>query len=398
MNARSKDESGDVMIVGVGVTVILLFLILSLIITLVCKKQKNGKREKDKKRERSHSESTSSRRSILIERYPPSKPYSNALGGEMFMSPPLDRTQSIFSDESEPDYKNYLSRSMSVPHDSGYPSYAGSCDIPTVISPLNRQMTQMTDLEDDVFDDTLSKDGEPKYNRLNSPSFTADMMLKGGRGRSGSVTSPYAFFSPPRLGVSGLPSSHGSQMSRSYRQYSNSDKQPQTTARHYSNSAIQPDKHPQTTTSATMGRLRNPNYISMVTSDNRKTSSEITEELEKRMATMSDWQRDMEPTNSLSHLKLPSLPEIPKSPIFTSELPKLPGYSGDLPKLPGYSGDLPKLPGYAGDLPDLPAFSSDVPKLPGYSSERKGHCSEMTGYHPELSLAGFAPKNRNIIV
>lgn len=365
MNARSKDESSEFMIVGLGVTLIILFIII-LSISLVCKKQKNGKREKDKKRDRSHSVSTSSRRSILIERYPPSTPYTNALGGDMFMSPALDRTQSIFSDASEPDYKHYLGRSMSVPHDSGFPSYAGSCDIPTVISPLNRQVSSgigmdssVTTLDDDVFDESLSKDGEPKYNRLNSPSFTADMMLKGGRGRSGSVTSPYAYFSPPRLGVSGLPS----QMTRSYR--------------HYSNTATQPEKQPQRTSSATMGRLHTPNYISMLSSDNRKTDTEIAEELRMRMSELTH-HRDVEPSNSLAHLQLPSLPELPKPAIFAKDLPKLPGYSPD--------------------LPDLPAFSSDMSKLPGYSSERKGHCSEMTGYHPELSLPGYAPKNRNLIV
>ena len=55
------------------------------------------------------SSSSGSRRSMLIERYPPSK-YTKDLGGDMFISPPSDKSGSTFSESADPrDYKVFES-------------------------------------------------------------------------------------------------------------------------------------------------------------------------------------------------------------------------------------------------------------------------------------------------
>ena len=46
---------------------------------------------------------------MLIERYPPSK-YTKDLGGDMFISPPSDKSGSTFSESADPrDYKVFES-------------------------------------------------------------------------------------------------------------------------------------------------------------------------------------------------------------------------------------------------------------------------------------------------
>ena len=101
-----------------------------------------------------------------------------------------------------------MSTGLGQDSDRGYDSYrAGTC---SVHGTLKRHISSGIDttMEEDVFDDysgSESKSG-PAF-----PFHTADMMLKGGGGRSrsraGSLSSP-THVNPPRLGISGLYSDH----------------------------------------------------------------------------------------------------------------------------------------------------------------------------------------------
>ena len=205
---KEKSSVSRVIIVAIVLGTILVVIIKLMVITCCVKQRRETRRKNERKHERSSS--CNSKRSMMIERYPPSK-YSNAFGGDMFLSPPSQCGSSI-SDNQEPDYK-YLARSLSVPgrqeSDLGYTSYAGSC---SVHGTLKRHISSGVDttFEDDVFDD-FSQGNDIKKNgngTVGFPIHTADRMLKpASRSRAGSLSSP-GHVPPPRLGVSEIGRAH----------------------------------------------------------------------------------------------------------------------------------------------------------------------------------------------
>merc|ERR1719192_1764493 len=321
---KEKASVPRVIIVAVVLGIILIVIVKLMIITCCVKQRRETRRKNERKNERNSS--CNSKRSMMIERYPPSK-YSNAFGGEMFLSPPSQCGSS--SSSQEPDYK-YLSRSLSVPgnreSDQGYNSYVGSC---SVHGTLKRHISSGVDttFEDDVFDDynhgsDLKKNGTGGY-----PILTADRMLKpGGRSRAGSLSSPGPAPPPPRLGVSGLYTDY---MER--RKYSESG-------------SISPPcipSPPPPVTTSTLERLRSKasafplpppafphsgdslrapppsfphcnghiNNINMIDVDNKKSAVDVSNELNRRVMELGK-ERSVEPESSMGHLQLNHLPSL----------------------------------------------------------------------------------------
>lgn len=309
--AKEESTVPRVIIVALVLATILSVIIILMIITCCVKQKRDNRRKNERKNERSSS--CSSKRSMMIERYPPSK-YSNAFGGDMFISPP-SHCGSSASGSHEPDYK-YLARSLSMPgqeSDRGYTSYAGSC---SVHGTLKRHISSGIDtaMEDDVFDDfshgtETKKNGQPGY-----PIHTADRMLKpNGRSRAGSLSSPNGPPAPPRLGVSGLYTDY---MER--RKYSE--------AGSISPPCI-PSPPPPVTTS-TLERLRSKasafplpppsfphcnGHINMIDVDTKKSAVEASSELTRRINELSK-ERCVEPKDALGHLQLNHLPNLPTYP------------------------------------------------------------------------------------
>lgn len=312
---KAKDESTvpRVIIVAIVLGSILFVIIKLMIITCCIKQRKENRRREEKKHERSSS--LSSKRSMMIERYPPSK-YANAFGGDMFISPPSNSGSTISDSHEPPDYK-YLARSLSVPgqdSDRGYTSYTGSC---SVHGTLKRHISSGIDttIEDDVFDDfstgtEVKENGGPGF-----PVVTADRMLKGGRGRSraGSLSSP-THIPAPRLGVSGLYTDH---MERRKYSMAGSISPPNI-----------PSPPPPVNTS-TLGRKHQfpppplPNmlhcngHINMIDVNDKKSAVEISNELTRRITELGK-DRSVEPPDALGHLQLNNLPELPVYPNQTT--------------------------------------------------------------------------------
>jgi len=312
---KAKDESAvpRVIIVAIVLGSILFVIIKLMIITCCIKQRKENRRREEKKHERSSS--LSSKRSMMIERYPPSK-YANAFGADMFISPPSNSGSTISDSHEPPDYK-YLARSLSMPgqdkdSDRGYTSYAGSC---SVHGTLKRHISSGIDttMEDDVFDDysagaDFKENGGPGF-----PVVTADRMLKGGRGRSraGSLSSP-THIPAPRLGVSGLYTDH---MERRKYSMAGSISPPNI-----------PSPPPPVNTS-TLGRKHQfpppplPNmlhcngHINMIDANDKKSAVEISNELTRRITELGR-DRSVEPPDALGHLKLNNLPELP---VFSTQ-------------------------------------------------------------------------------
>jgi len=310
---KAKDESSvpRVIIVAIVLGSILFVIIKLMIITCCIKQRKENRRREEKKHERSSS--LSSKRSMMIERYPPSK-YANAFGADMFISPPSNSGSTISDPHEPPDYK-YLARSLSMPgqeSDRGYTSYTGSC---SVHGTLKRHISSGIDttIEDDVFDDfstgaEIKENGGPGF-----PIVTADRMLKGGRGRSraGSLSSP-THIPAPRLGVSGLYTDH---MERRKYSMAGSISPPNI-----------PSPPPPVNTS-TLGRKHQfpppplPNmlhcngHINMIDVNDKKSAVEISNELTRRITELGR-DRSVEPPDALGHLKLNNLPELP---VFSNQ-------------------------------------------------------------------------------
>ena len=140
-----------------------------------------------------------------------------------------------------------------------------------------------------------------------------EKMMKDGRHRSCSTS--YRDH-PPRLGVSGL--SGLPTEARPYRNYSTGGL----------SLSPPPDipAPPPPVDSATLGRLRrlhpsslhhhHNGHIAMI--DNRKTAMEISHELTQRISELSR-ERAVEPPDSMSHLQLTSLPDIPHLPCLVRQ-------------------------------------------------------------------------------
>jgi len=321
---KEKASVPRVIIVAVVLGIILVVIVKLMIITCCVKQRRETRRKNERKNERSSS--CNSKRSMMIERYPPSK-YSNAFGGDMFLSPPSQCGSS--SSSQEPDYK-YLSRSLSVPgareSDQGYNSYVGSC---SVHGTLKRHISSGVDttFEDDVFDDYNHRTDMKTNGSAGYPILTADRMLKpGGRSRAGSLSSPGPAPPPPRLGVSGLYTDY---MER--RKYSESG-------------SISPPcipSPPPPVTTSTLERLRSKasafplpppafphsgdslrapppsfphcnghiNNINMIDVDNKKSAVDVSNELSRRVMELGK-ERSVEPESSMGHLQLNHLPSL----------------------------------------------------------------------------------------
>ena len=168
------------------------------------------------------SSSLSSKRSMMIDRYPGSK-YTESFPGDMFVSPPSHSGSALSVANDHPDYKvcqypvtithhslitfQYLGRSLSTglgpDSDRGYESYrTGTC---SVHGTLKRHISSGIDttMEEDMFDDysagVCDKPGSSAF-----PFPTASIRA---RSRAGSLSSPSGP-PPPRLGVSGLYTDH----------------------------------------------------------------------------------------------------------------------------------------------------------------------------------------------
>jgi len=325
--AKDKDAVPRVIIVAIVLGLILFVIIFLMIITCCIKQRKENRRREEKKLERSSS--LSSKRSMMIDRYPTSK-YTEAFPGEMFISPPSRSSSHISVSNDHPDYK-YLGRSMSTglgaESDRGYESYrAGTC---SVHGTLKRHISSGIDttMEEDVFDDYSDSkvNGGPAF-----PFITADMMLKGGKSRSraGSLSSP-GHMAPPRLGVSGLYTDH---MER--RKYS-------TPPSHGLSPPMIPSPPPPVNTSTLSRKFRaeqglppppppvnqkNVNHcktnghINMVdfNINDKKSALDASHDLTKRIAELGQ-ERMVEPGESLGHLQIKDLPELSAYPQLANQ-------------------------------------------------------------------------------
>jgi len=302
---KDRNAVPRVIIVAIVLGSILFIIIKLMIITCCIKQRKENRRREDKKIERSSS--LSSKRSMMIERYPPSK-YADAFGAEMFISPPSHSGSNISVSNHPSDYK-YLPRSLSVScqdSDRGYRSHTESC---SVHGTLKRHISSGIDttIEDDCFDDFSF--GADKQNGGHAfPFITADKMLKGGkvRSRAGSLSSPTQI-PAPRLGVSGL--------------YTDYMERRRLCSGAGSSSPPDIPSPPPPVTTATLGRKHQlpppppPNllhcngHINMANIKDKKTAFDISNELTQRINELGTEQA-MDPLDSLGHLKIKDLPEL----------------------------------------------------------------------------------------
>lgn len=100
--AKDKDAVPRVIIVAIVLGSILFVIIKLMIITCCIKQRKENRRREEKKLERSSS--LSSKRSMMIDRYPGSK-YSESFPGDMFVSPPSHSGSALSLAHDHPDYK-----------------------------------------------------------------------------------------------------------------------------------------------------------------------------------------------------------------------------------------------------------------------------------------------------
>lgn len=306
--AKDKDAVPRVIIVAIVLGSILFVIIKLMIITCCIKQRKENRRREEKKLERSSS--LSSKRSMMIDRYPGSK-YSESFPGDMFVSPPSHSGSALSLAHDHPDYK-YLGRSLSTglgpDSDRGYESYrTGTC---SVHGTLKRHISSGIDttMEEDMFDNDYSAGVTDK------PAFPFPTASIRARSRAGSLSSPTGP-PPPRLGVSGLYTDH---MER--RKYSNppsvsppmipSPPPPVNTSTlsrkhqfHAEQKAGQQGLLPPPPSRPCNGHI---NMVDFSIHD-KKAAIEASNDLTRRIAELGQ-DRSLEPGESLGHLQIQPLP------------------------------------------------------------------------------------------